>query len=517
MRKLFLSHKKKIAIACGLLIGIFLVAVIALFVEKRPAPSAAPSPPGQQEIDTGLSLQPTTAVTSVEAVPPVTATPPATSSAPPSGYPGCQLSLDFILTEGALQSVGDVDYTLAAKNIGEATCQSASVSVYYAQDETYASSAPSATADGYYWQLGNLAPGKEVDISLVTDRTAPLAASAVTDEACLSADNGVDACSNSLAGVTPPSVSAPASTAPGQGATVSAIVAPLTAIPLAENEEAGVWVWTSPDQMTQAQMEQVVNEAAENKFNAIYITVDGYLNTANIAAFDSSVAEFLSLAAAKGIAVDAEAGSKDWAEPANTWKPADILAFVEEYNASHSIKFRGVQFDIEPYLLPQYDSDEGTVLTQYVSLVDQLVQIDKSDRTPLTIVVPLFYDENEGWTPQVTVDGVTDYTYRQIVRLLNELPPGDGRIIEMAYRNFATGADSAIALSAQEVEDADPSNVRVLIAQETGPVSPSYVTFYGTSRVALFGQIAAINQAFASDTAFGGIAVDYLDPFLELQ
>lgn len=512
MRKFLLSHRRKIAIACGLA-AIFLVAVVAIFMGKRPStpPSAVSTSTTasseQQSVDTGLSLQPPSGSPALPPVPLSTVTAPSTPV-----YGGCELSLDFILTSGSLQSAGDLDYTLAAKDLGETTCDSASVSVYYAQDESYVSSVPSATADGYYWQLGDLAPGKEVDITLVTDRTAPLAASAVTNEACLSASNGADACSNSLAGTPPSSVA----TAPAAGA-ASATAAPLTALPLLPDEEAGVWVWTSPDQMSQAEMAEVVDDAAENNFTAIYITVDDYLTATNTVAYDQSVGEFLSLAAQKGLAVDAEAGSEDWAEPGNTWEPADILAFVNSYDATHAQRFRGVQFDIEPYLLPQYDSDESTVLTQYVTLVDQLVQTDKGDGLPLSIVVPLFYDANEGWTPTVTVDGVTDYTYRQIVRLLNELPAGDGRIIEMAYRNFATGADSAIALSTPEIQEASGTNVKVLVAQETGPVTPSYVTFYGTSRAALFGQIAAINMAYASSPAFGGIAVDYLDPFLELQ
>jgi hypothetical protein len=508
MRELWLSHKRKIAIAGGLTAAVLLVAIFIFFFNRKSASTPAFSS-SQKTIDTGLSLQPSGSTTPTTA--PAIPSEPAVPSS--SAYSGCQLSLDFIMTAGNLQSSGNLDYTLAAKNIGAITCRSASVSVYYSQGETYVSSVPAATADGYYWRLGDLAPGKEIDIAVVTERTAPLAASAVTDEACLSADNGADACSNSLAAAAPAS----ASSAPAPASTPAVAAVATNAIPVLPGEEAGVWVWTPPDEMTEAQMEQVVDEASENNFNAIYITVDDVLTAGNMAAYDQSVAEFLSLAAQKGIAVDAEAGSDDWAEPANVWEPDGILAFVNSYDAVHVQKFRGVQYDIEPYLLPQYNNDEASVLTQYVTLVDGLVQVDKRDKLPLTIVVPLFYDENEGWTPPVTVDGVTDYTYRQVVRLLNELPAGDGRIIEMAYRNFATGTNSAIALSTQEVQDTDPTNVKILIAQETGPVTPNYVTFYGTSRAQLFSQLGAINQAFASDTAFGGVAIDYLDPFLELQ
>ena len=72
------------------------------------------------------------------------------------------------------------------------------------------------------------------------------------------------------------------------------------------------------------------------------------------------------------------------------------------------------------------------------------------------------------------MDGVTTFTYNQILRLLNELP--NSHIIVMAYRNFAAGPNSSVDLSSQEVQAADATAVKVIVAQETGPVTPAYVT-----------------------------------------
>jgi hypothetical protein len=481
-----------------------IIACVAVLIVWEFRKAGPPAISGQQAVDMGLSLQPSLNAGSTVSTQVSSSASSSTPAAPPL-YNGCRLTLDFIVTRGDPRAAGGVGYVLVAKDAGTVTCRSASISVYYAADENYDSALPAPT-DGYYWQLGDIAPGGEIDIALATTRAAPLAGAAVTNEACLSAGNGADACSNSLAASS--ATAAPAS-AP---AAVSADVLPLT-----PGEEAGVWEWTPADQMSTVQMQDAVNAAAVNKFNVIYLTVDDYLAASDTAGYERSVGSFIALAAQKGIAVDAEAGWRDWAQPQNAGNAGRIAAWVAAYNAAHAQKFRGVQFDIEPYLLPQYANDEGDVLTQEVVLIDQLVQQDKTLGLPLAIVIPHFYDEGEGWTPEITVDGVLDYPYRQILRLLNELPPGNGRIIEMAYRNFASGSDSAIALSQQEVNDADGTNVKVVIAQETGPVSPSYVTFAGTSRAQLFAQIAAINGAFASDTAFQGVAIDYLDPYLQLQ
>lgn len=456
-------------------------------------PSNTPQPSSQESVDTSLSLKPS------ENGP----TSPPTSS---TSYNGCELSLAFNITGGNIAAPGDMNYDLISKNVGNATCDSASISVYYADNETFVSSVPKATDDGYYWQFGDLSPGEEKDISLATNRTVGLESGDAVNEACLSANNGSDACSNSSS-----------SAAPTTATPQAQLVSSLSPQP---NKELGVWVWTPIGQMTTSTMEQTIDEVAENNFNTIYVTVDEYLSidpsdTSALQQYDDEVSAFLSLASQKGIVVDAESGSSGWAMPANQSKPEEIMAWVSAYNQSHAYKFRGVQYDIEPYLLPGYDNDEGPILTEYAQLTDQLANEAKTDGLPLTMVLPHFFDDVIQWTPQVTVDGITDYTYNQIIRILNQTT--GNRVIIMAYRNFAAGPDGSIDLSQTEVSEADDTNVKVLVAQETGPVQPSYVTFYGSSLSDLATQVNVINEQFDSDKSFAGISIDYLDPFLLLS
>ncbi len=465
----------------------------AMTVPSGTAPLSTIKPQTQKQVDTNLSLVP-------QAKP--SPTPEATS--------GCVLALAFNQTGGNLQTASAMHYTLSAKNLGDTICQSASISVYYATNEAFVSSAPQATADGYYWNLGSLAPGRELDISLATERTAPLAPGDATIEACLSAGNGSDACSNASTGQTLPQ--AAEATPQTQTATTVLSVPP--------GKELGVWVWTPISGMSPAAMQQIVNEAAENNFNAIYITVDEYLSIETqgeqaINAYEQNVATFIGLAAQKNIAVDAEAGARVWGQPGDTYEAPEIVSFVASYNQSHTQKFRGVQFDIEPYLLPGYNTNTPIVLTNYVQLIATLATQTANSRLPLTIVVPHFFDDGVKWTPEITVNGSTNYVDNLIFALLNK--SAGNRMIVMAYRNFAGGDGGSISLAQTEVTEADATNVKVLVAQETGPVSPSYVTFNGTSRTELATQAAAIAGAFNSDGSFGGIAIDYLDPFLSLS
>ena len=445
----------------------------------------------------------------------------------------CQLGVAFTVASGTTAQAGGMVYILVARNTGGASCSSASLSLYYAADESFVSAAPRPTAAGYYWTFGTMAPGAQVDLMLATNRSAPLAAGISPDEACLSANGVADACATAAgAGIAAPVVAPPA---PAPVAPVAPASAPVAPTPAAE---FGVWEWTSLTQMSgTAQMQQIVNEAAANGFNVIYLTIDDYLTidalpagaakTQQLANYNQLVSEFLSFAAAKNIAVDGKAGWRDWGSPTNQGESADIMSFVANYNAAHAgasaPKFRGVQYDVEPYLLPQYangGADEATVLTQYLQMVENLVNQDRNlgaqgKGLPLAFDIPQFYDDVIQWTPQITLDGITAYPYNQLLRLMNVLPKST--LLVMAYRNFATGANSTVALAQTEISEADTTNVRVIVGQETGPVTPSYVTFSGTSKSYFEQQVGIVQQTFAPNKSFGGIAVDYLEPFLLLQ
>jgi hypothetical protein len=518
MIKIVLNNKRRIVIGALLVcVVIVIIVMVILSYHGHTTPSAvvsssisaafvAPSS-SEEDVDTSISLAPTTVPVPFLKTFPISPTPPAPV------YAGCQLDLTFAITGGNLDSVGTMQYDLSSKNLGNTTCTSPSISLYYANDETYSSSNPPATADGYYWQFPDLAPGAEYNITLTADRSVPLAAGAVVDEACLSANNGVDSCSNASAN--PSSQTASIASTITSPAVAAAPAQALTAFLTPPGKEIGVWIWTPVDQMSAPVQQDYVAEAAANHFNAIYLTIDDYLDATNTAGYSQSLENFITLAHQDGISVDAESGARNWGEVGNTANAGEIMSYVAQFNATHAEKFRGVQYDIEPYLLPQYDSDEGGVLTNYVTLVESLVNQDKTDHLPLTIIVPDFYTSTQQWTPEITINGVTAYTYDQIVRLLNELSAS--RIIVMAYRNDTSGPNGSVALAAPEVQGADGTNVTVLVAQETGPVTPSYVTFNGLSRSDLFSAADVIDETFASDTSFGGIAVDYLDPFLNLQ
>ncbi|MBI2065276.1 MAG: hypothetical protein HYT62_04445 [Candidatus Yanofskybacteria bacterium] len=294
-----------------------------------------------------------------------------------------------------------------------------------------------------------------------------------------------------------------------------------------KSREFGVWVWTPPDQLSNDQMREIIKQVSESNFNVIYLTIDSYLEINSLpdshdknvrkSSYTNSLASFISLAKDKNIAVDAEAGWRDWAEPAGRFKAYAIFDYVEEYNrAKPNQRLRGLQYDVEVYLLSNYDDDKISVLSNFVELVDTLSEKNRGKLLRLSFVIPHFYDSLQGWTPAIDFNGETNFVFNQILRSLDKLDQAS--VILMSYRNFAEGDNGTIQISRQEMIDASRGyRTKVIVAQEVGDVDPDYVTFFNTSEKYLFDEIEKVELKFSEFTGFGGISIHYLDPFLDLR
>jgi len=312
-----------------------------------------------------------------------------------------------------------------------------------------------------------------------------------------------------------------------QIATVIKTLKFLTQTPQPGSKESGTWVWTPTMQLTSAYMDSTISQAKINGINTIYLSVDSYLDIFVMqkstdkekqnTLFEKKLEYFISHANKLGIKVDAEAGWRNWAEPENSYKAFAVADFVKNFNKTHENKFDGFQYDIEPYLLDSYKSDPTSVLKNFVKLVDDTQNFLSTSSLKFAVVVPDFYDKNDKITPEFSYDGKSDYTFGHLLSILDKRP--DSSIIIMSYRSFATGHDGSIEISENEMKTAKAGNyqTKIIIAQETSEVLPQYITFYGTSKKRLSGEIMAINDAFNKYPNFNGIAIHYANAFLALK
>ena len=102
---------------------------------------------------------------------------------------------------------------------------------------------------------------------------------------------------------------------------------------------------------------------------------------------------------------------------------------------------------------------------------------------------------------------------------LGEPVPHQHRGEQRAERgqHVADGEDGTGALVQPELAEAAGRSTKVIVAQETGNVEPSYVTFYGSSKNEFQKAVAGLYASLGAQRAFGGVAVHYLDSYLALK
>lgn len=447
---------------------------------------------------------------------------PAPAALAAAGGAGC--SLVFTMTPNA-QSVapgGSIAYALSIKNTGLTACQSASYSVYYADNETFVSAAPRPSASNYYWKIGTLQPGAEYAATISTKHNTAVSGIRVANEACATADNAqADACVSTQLSVDAASSAPTPAPAPVVAPTAGSSYMP------PQGKEFGVWVWSSPVQLNDAKADQILASLKNNGMNAAYITIDDYLNiaslpdgpakTAQTASYFTALNRIVASAASRGIAVDVEGGAADWSIPANYWKAFALIDFVKKYNQQYpSAKIRGLQYDVESYLLPSYEGNKASVLSSYIAFIDAAVSQMQGMDAAFSVVIPHFYDSTQKWTPPFLYDGKRVFAFTHLLNILQKKP--GSTIIIMSYRNYFRGADGVQGLSVPELTESSLSkySTKVIIAQETGNVDPWYVTFYGMSKTDFLAAANTIYAGFAGYSSFNGVSVNYLDPFLEL-
>ncbi len=288
--------------------------------------------------------------------------------------------------------------------------------------------------------------------------------------------------------------------------------------------EQGTWLWTPTLLITPAYRDAIIAGARENGIRNIYLSIDSYLDiyvmpdgpekTAKRKAFGETLEGFIAKARANGITVDAEGGWRNWAEKGNVYKAFALLDYVKGFNATHAEKFRGFQYDVEPYLLSEYRDNKKKVLSDYLDLVGETVTLLHNTDLVFSVVIPDFYD-GAGETPKFFYGLRFGSALDHLFAILERRP--GSKLIVMAYRNHSDGADGAIEISRGEVETSDRFETKVVIAQETGDVSPPSITFYNTSRARLNAQLENIRDAFSRNKGYDGTAIHYINALLALK
>ncbi|MDB5164064.1 MAG: hypothetical protein JWS12_682 [Candidatus Saccharibacteria bacterium] len=294
-----------------------------------------------------------------------------------------------------------------------------------------------------------------------------------------------------------------------------------------------VWDWTDLSKKDPSTWQATARSLQKRQINSVFIDISSLAHTTDKAAisrFSDRLTGYIASMQRQNISVYAAAGNTDWSKPDMQQYPLRVANYVFSYNHNNSkTPLQGLEFDIESYNQTDFASSpfflKDQALTQYLDLVSKLVtnqqRLIKEDpnysRINLGFTIPYWYDNENGNIESITWHDKTGPTLYHLMDTLNQLPATN--VVVMAYRNAANGNDGAVAHSRTELAyaQAKAPHVKVVIGQETTDVQPSKITFYGHSLADFSQQINAISDQANTYGVFGGIAINDVDGYLQIQ
>ncbi|TLS37213.1 alpha-amylase family protein [Pseudalkalibacillus caeni] len=271
-------------------------------------------------------------------------------------------------------------------------------------------------------------------------------------------------------------------------------------------KDKAMWAWfPNKDISTEEARMEMVDFAKEKGVNLIYLNIGEREGEPYLIEHPEQYRKLIKLAHENNIDVYALDGASEWAKEENYDIPISRMHDVFKYNreSKSSEQFDGIQFDIEPYLLDEWDTTERDQLIQeYLAVVKILNNIAKaysnSHDFEFMIAMPFWFDGDKYTT---TYHGDTKPLSDHVMDVVNS-------VVIMAYRDFAEGRDSILYHTDHEMKYASENGVKLVIGVETQYLEPyEKVSFFEEGETYMDEQLEVVDQIYADEQGYGGQAI----------
>jgi hypothetical protein len=260
------------------------------------------------------------------------------------------------------------------------------------------------------------------------------------------------------------------------------VLAPLAA-PTAANaatapKSRAMWLWQ------QAPVDQVVGWATAHQVRELFVSFPP--NTTDLCWYKQLKAG----ADAAHLTLSALGGDASWA-----LNPAAATQWVGAVKKTGL--FAGLHVDVEPYVLPAWNTNRNALVTGYLALLNQL----RGSGLPLELDVPF-------WYATVAVPGGGNLADAVLARV--------NRLTVMTYRNTTTGPNSLMDV-AHDMLTRAKAGASIRLAIETQPLGDcKYCTYAGRTQATVTGALADIDRLAGGYPAFTGVAVHHFQAWRAL-
>lgn len=259
----------------------------------------------------------------------------------------------------------------------------------------------------------------------------------------------------------------------------------------AEKKSKATWIWQAESVGTEKK--EILEFCRQHEINRIYLRMD---MTKPFSAYRPFIRE----AAAQGIEVHAVAGHPAWALASDQKRMLKIVEWVKQYNqeASEAERIHGIQLDIHPYLLPQWNDEQKRVIREWQANIRAFIAEVKKDG-----------DLEAGTTLAFWLDDIPTPD-RPDLPLSKWLISQFDTTTIMAYRDQLQGMNGIVALVDQEMEQADVLDKKVLIAVNMKKTDDDHTSFAEEGNAEMERQLELLPERLGQHPSYSGTAIhDY--------
>ena len=252
-------------------------------------------------------------------------------------------------------------------------------------------------------------------------------------------------------------------------------------------EQKGTWIWDA--RILKTEQEDILKFVADNRVTVLYLHIDKDVRP-------QIYKDFIRGASERGIQVEALAGRPQWAFRDHQVHIQEWITWVKKYNASADPKerFRGLHFDIEPYVLKEWITENQWVIEQWMDNMRFIVKETKDTGLKITMDLPF-------WMYKFNVPNADDTLSRWLLKTVD-------RVVIMDYRNFALGANGMVVHGVPILKEAAAVGKKVVIAVDTKPSKEGdHTTFYSKGVKVMEKELELARKEFAGYSSFAGFAI----------
>ncbi|MGV3523753.1 MAG: hypothetical protein ACO1RX_05980 [Candidatus Sericytochromatia bacterium] len=250
--------------------------------------------------------------------------------------------------------------------------------------------------------------------------------------------------------------------------------------------ERALWLWEASELLEPAQRDAAFDTLADAGMTRVFVQLTGTSGLPGEIKPDPLVWEGLLRAAyARGLAVYALDGDPRYAERAFHEGVLATQRHLLDYNRSQppEARFAGMQYDIEPYLLPGYfGARQQALQTGLLDLVARLAQEREqagAGEFEMGLAVPFWLDAPDEWSGKRAT-----LTHRGKTRLLGDhLLAHVDHLALMNYRTRSQGPGGLLANTAELLQRAADQGKQLWVGLETLPLpAEDHYTFSGAPK-----------------------------------